>query len=290
MSAPSPDFDALWNFAKPNETEVAFQKLLPEITATGEVDQHAQLLTQIARTQGLQRRFDDAHATLNTVEAMLTEDTPTARIRYLLERGRTLNSSGSPKEASVLFQEAWKAAPGLDLHGYAVDAAHMLAIVDRAHAMEWNEQALAYAESCDDAQARKWLGSLYNNIGWDWHDRGDPAKALEYFEKCLMFRQTSGEQNRVREAQWCVARALRSLERYDEALAMQRALAKELDEVGETDGFVHVELGELALIRDDDKEVRRQFARAWELLSKNQNYVVGSAEALQRMKTLGEID
>ena len=77
---------------------------------------------------------------------------------------------------------------------------------------------------------------------------------------------------------------------FEHANAMQRALAKELDEVGETDGFVHVELGELALIRDDDKEVRRQFARAWELLSKNQNYVVGNAEALQRMKTLGEID
>ncbi|MCH2134164.1 MAG: tetratricopeptide repeat protein [Phycisphaerales bacterium] len=292
MAADPTDLDALWNHAKPAETERAFRELLPAVASSGDVDQHAQLLTQVARTQGLQRRFDDAHATLDTVEAMLTDDTPAARIRYLLERGRALNSGGSPAESITLFREAWTLAPQHEQHALAVDAAHMLAIVDPTHAMAWNERALAHAESCGDEQAGKWRGSLYNNMGWDWHDQGEYTKALDFFEKCLAFRVETGDDVRARQAQWCVARALRALERHDEALARQQALAADLDRIGEADGFVHLELGELALVRGDDETVRRQFGRAWELLSEDVNYAANNAEALARMKSLatGEPD
>ena len=45
-------------------------------------------------------------------------------------------------------------------------------------------------------------------------------------------------------ARWCVARCLRSLGRTAEALAEQRALAAELEAVGETDEHVTEEIGE----------------------------------------------
>ena len=70
-----------------------------------------ELLTQIARSQGLQRRFDDAHATLDWVEMVLnglpeTEAegeaaAVTPRIRHLLERGRVFNSSRRPLRAAI---------------------------------------------------------------------------------------------------------------------------------------------------------------------------------------------
>src|SRR6185503_17574880 len=91
-----PAFDKLWNYNDPVATEAKFRELLPAAEKSADLSHHAQLLTQIARTQGLQGRFDGAHATLDSVEKMLTDDLKLARVRYLLERGRAFNSAGQP--------------------------------------------------------------------------------------------------------------------------------------------------------------------------------------------------
>jgi len=124
------DFDTLWDYQRPEGTEAAFRALLPEAERGPDRSYHLQLLTQIARAQGLQRRFDAAHETLDVVEARLGDAPLVARLRYLLERGRVFNSSAAPDSARPLFQQAWDlsgAAP--EVAFYAVDAAHMLAIV-----------------------------------------------------------------------------------------------------------------------------------------------------------------
>jgi hypothetical protein len=54
-----PDFDALWNYDRPAESERAFRDLLP--LATGNPAYEPELLTQIARAQGLQRQFEAGH-------------------------------------------------------------------------------------------------------------------------------------------------------------------------------------------------------------------------------------
>jgi DNA-binding phage protein len=90
------DFDAKWNFEKPDSTEAVFRTYLPAARASGDADYLAQLLTQIARTQGLQRKFAEAHATLDEVEPMLGVTLAVARVRYLLERGRPAPSSSRP--------------------------------------------------------------------------------------------------------------------------------------------------------------------------------------------------
>ena len=46
------------------------------------------------------------------------------------------------------------------------------------------------------------------------------------------------------DGRWCVARCLRSLGRTEEALAEQRALAAELEAIGESDEFVTLEIAE----------------------------------------------
>ena len=53
------DFDALWDYRDPAATEVKFRALLPE-AEQGDPDLHAQLLSQIARCEGLQRNFEEA--------------------------------------------------------------------------------------------------------------------------------------------------------------------------------------------------------------------------------------
>ena len=61
------DFASLWDFNRPDETEKKFHDLLPAVQACSDDAYHAELLTQIARTRGLQRQFADAHRTLDAL-------------------------------------------------------------------------------------------------------------------------------------------------------------------------------------------------------------------------------
>src|SRR5690349_11523532 len=99
------DFDQLWDFDHPDQTEQRFRLLVPELQNNEPL--LLEVITQIARTEGLQRRYDDAHRTLDDVERRLAPSLDRARVRYLLERGRVLNSSGEPEKARPLFLDAW---------------------------------------------------------------------------------------------------------------------------------------------------------------------------------------
>src|SRR5262249_19421862 len=137
------EFDKLWDYDDPVGTELKFRSLLPEAEAAGDTALIAELLTQIARTQGLQRDFEGAAATLEQAKPLLESVGPRARVRWLLEHGRVLNSSGKPAEARPDFVEAWNLALAASEEGYAADAAHMIAIVETPEGqIEWNERAL----------------------------------------------------------------------------------------------------------------------------------------------------
>lgn len=278
------DFDRLWDYNHPAESEQCFQALLPQIT---EPSRRAELLTQIARAQGLQRRFEAAHATLDEVEPMLTSDHARPTIRYLLERGRVFNSSRQPEQASPLFRRAWEHACAAGQDFYAIDAAHMLAISEPPeHHLGWNLSALRLAEATSDPRARGWRGSLYNNIGWTYHDQGRYAEALECFEKALLCRQEASDQPTIRIARWCVARCLRSLGRVAEALAILRELEAEHEVISEPDGYVYEELAEcLALNQDPAAQV--YFALAYAQLSADPWLVEAEPARLERLKLLG---
>jgi len=282
------DFDQLWDYNQPAETEKRFRELLLEAEKSGDKSYHAQLLTQIARTQGLQRHFDSAHKTLDAVQAMLTDDLTTARIRYLLERGRVFNSSQKRDQAYPLFLQAWELAQSAGEDSYAVDAAHMIAIVESApdQQLEWNLKALKLAESSSQSAAQKWLGSLYNNIGWTYHDSGEYEKALEIFQKALQWREQKGDAQTIFIARWCIGRTLRSLGRIDEALTVQRGLLKEIEAGAPSDGYVYEELGELLLLKNAP-EAPRYFQLAYAELAGDAWFAANESARLERLKTLG---
>jgi tetratricopeptide (TPR) repeat protein len=281
------DFDALWNYDDPATTEQQFRQLLPAAEANSDRSYHVQLLTQIARTQGLQRQFDAAHQTLNQAEKLLTDDLQTGRVRYLLERGRVFNSSGNPDQARPLFLQVWKLAQIIHEDFYAVDAAHMLAIVAPSdEQMQWNLKALVLAESSDQPRAHKWLGSLYNNIGWTYHDQQQYDKALTIFEKALHFREAQGDPSSIRIAKWCIARTLRSLGRTQEALDQQLALHAEHLADGSKDGYVNEEIGECLLALGRSDESRPYFAQAYAQLSQDAWLTENEAPRLARLKAL----
>jgi tetratricopeptide (TPR) repeat protein len=287
-----PDFDALWDYQRPEATEAAFRALLPEAEQGPDRSYHVQLLTQIARAQGLQRRFDAAHETLDVVEARLGDAPLLAQVRYLLERGRVVNSAGSAERARPYFQQAWdRSERAPEVAFYAVDAAHMLAIVagTPAEGITWNEMALERASSAPDEGARRWCGSLYNNLAWAYHDQGDFDQALAYFQRALAWRHEHGTARDVRVARWAVGRALRSLGRLDEALSMQEALREEWLASGEQeDGYVAEEIAECRYAAGRVADSRPFFAEAHARLAQDPWLVAQEPDRLRRLEQLAQ--
>jgi tetratricopeptide (TPR) repeat protein len=287
MSSPNlPDFDALWDYSHPDQTETKFCEILLQFPEDDPA--FLELLTQIARAQGLQRRFDHAHQTLDQVERRLGEVTSRPKVRYLLERGRLFNSSGKAEESRPFFARAFELAKRLHEDFYAVDALHMLAIVALAEeSLTLNRQAIELAESSQEERARNWLGSLYNNTGWSYHDMGEYALALKIFQKAEIWQRSKSRVNETRIASWCVARTLRSLGRVEEALSRQMALKDEFESSGESDGYVFEEIGECLLAMKRGEEARPYLLKAHELLSRDPWLVEKEPDRLARLKELG---
>lgn len=284
-----PSVDSVWegDLTHPDQKEQRFLDLLRDSDAVADPTYTAELLTQLARTQGLQGRFDQAHATLERARPLLGDAEPRALVRYHLERGRVFNSSGDRARAKPEFAQAWELASAHGEQYLAVDAAHMLGIVEEPNAqLDWNLRALAMADASEDTRTREWSGSLYNNIGWTYHDRGEYELALDYFTRSLTFRQMQGRPREIRIARWTVARTLRSLGCCEEALAIQQDNLQLVQESGEPDGFIQEELGECLLALDRTEEARVHFARAFTVLSDDPWLSEHEPERLQRLHRL----
>ncbi|HLX41251.1 MAG TPA: tetratricopeptide repeat protein [Ktedonobacteraceae bacterium] len=286
------DSDAYWDYQHPDQTEAVFRRLLEEEAYQDDCTSRLQLLTQIARAQGLQRHFVEAHQTLDIVKSELTPELVVPTVRYLLERGRLFNSAGQPSEATSWFHQAWDLAR---IHEeatfFAIDAAHMLAIVvgSFAETVAWNTRALRLAQTATDEQARGWCGSLYNNLGWTYHEQGEYEQALAYFQQAEEWQHEHGNGRERRIARWCIGRTLRSLHRTTEALALQQDLLtawKQDDE--EPDGYVFEEIAECLYTLGQITESQSYFAQAYARLCQDQWLVVQESARVERLQQLSQ--
>jgi tetratricopeptide (TPR) repeat protein len=168
--------DDLWTFEDASESERRFREELGRVPAGSRVA--AELTTQLARALGLQGRFDEADALLDSVDA----GSGVVLARTLLERGRLRNSSGHPDVAIPLFEEALAAASAVGDDFLAIDAAHMLGIADPARIEHWTARALETVDETKDRRAKRWAVSLHNNLGWAFSAAGNLTAALAEFE------------------------------------------------------------------------------------------------------------
>ena len=284
------DFDKLWNYDDPAGTETKFRELLPKAEKGKDSAYYIELLTQLARTQSLQRKFDEAHEILDKVMKLLKPEQIVPRIRFMLERGRTYNSSKVYDKARELFLAAYMQADKYEEDNLAIDAVHMLGIVDKGEeSLKWNELAIQMAEDTEDEKARGWLGSLYNNTGWTYHDMGEYDKALELFERNVVWRTERKSGMQLYIAKWSVARCLRSLGRTEESLEMQLALrGKDSEMYSCEDGYNSEEIAECLHALGRAEEAKPYFKRAYEQLSKDIWVQENDKEKLERLKSLGE--
>jgi tetratricopeptide (TPR) repeat protein len=180
--------DQLWNFDDPAGSEARFRAAAAD--EGYDADERAELGTQLGRAIGLQGRFEEADALLDSIDA----DEPTVAVRVLLERGRLLNSSGHAEMAVPLFEQAAELADHLSEEFLAVDALHMLAIADSAHAETWTRSALEYASTVHDERTKRWVVSLHNNLGWTLHEAGRCTEAMVEFQLAKQWAARVGTQ------------------------------------------------------------------------------------------------
>ncbi|HEA3087439.1 TPA: hypothetical protein RVR55_004072 [Aeromonas dhakensis] len=285
-----PDFMALWDYKDPTATALRFHALLPEARAAADLQYELELLTQIARTHSLQRQFAEAHQLLDEIEPRLTEATPRARLRALLERGRTFNSAGDKASARTLFEQAWQLGLKHKELYLAIDAAHMVAIAAPLEEQSrWHQLAMELAERSQDPKVRGWLAPLYNNQGWTLFELGRLEEARQCQQKCLAWHEQHHNQAKAFIARWSLARLSRAQEQHEQARAELTQLKDDMAAAGAPeDGYVFEELGENALALDDPAAAE-YFARAWFLLSQDRWLKANEAERLARLKALGKL-
>ena len=190
--------DQLWNFDDPRPSEARFRAAVAD--PAYDADERAELTTQLGRAIGLQGRFEEADALLDAIDG----DEPTVAVRRSCwNAARVLNSSGHPEMAVPLFEQAAELADHLGEEFLAVDALHMLAIADPAHAETWTRSALEYASTVHDERTKQWLVALHNNLGWTLHDAGRCTEAMVEFQLAGQWAERVGtprQQDLAREA------------------------------------------------------------------------------------------
>jgi tetratricopeptide (TPR) repeat protein len=196
---------SLWDFHDLDATEDRFSAQLGRETSRAG---RAEVLTQLARVQGLRGDFDACARLLAEAEPLAGTDAA-ANVRVELERGRMHRSTGDIDAALPLFQRAWEQACESGEYYLAGDAAHMCALAvsaDRSAMEEWTRRGLDLGEREPDAAY--WAGPLLNNLGWAYFDAGERAQALELFERAMEVRKRDpGNQDAIAFAEEAVQTA-----------------------------------------------------------------------------------
>ncbi|MFZ4507756.1 MAG: tetratricopeptide repeat protein [Fimbriimonas sp.] len=255
------DLASLWDFGNPQVSEDRFRDLL----ADADADDAWVLRTQIARTYGLRRDFEGARALLRDLEPGLADSSAEGQVRYWLELGRTYASAAHSPEsqtdeakatAKAAYLEAFEVARAARLDGLAVDALHMMTMVETSPSdqIKWNLRAISYMDASDQREAKQWEASLRNNLGYALYLAGSYEEALTHFEIAHFVRENAGKDGPTRIAAWMVAWTLRALHRYDEALSIQHRLEKQWADDGQEDHYVFEELEHLYRAKGDEEK------------------------------------
>ena len=246
----------------------------------------AEVLTQLARVDGLRGDFDAGDRVLDEA-AELAGESSTARARVDLERGRLRRSGGEREAALPLFEEAFATARAAGEWFIAADAAHMAALAspDRTEFGAWTERGLALG--AEHEEAAYWAGPLLNNLGWSLFEAGEHEEALDAFERALdaRLRDPSNEEP-IALARFAVGKTLRTLGRSDEAIPLLEQAVAWANAAGKPDGGYHEELAENYAAVGLSQDAREQARLAVPLLERDDPSFAEDAERSSRLRAL----
>jgi tetratricopeptide (TPR) repeat protein len=236
--------DRLWDFGDPAASEARFRAAAGDEERTPHV--RAVMATQLARALGIQGRFAEALDVLDDVVAGIPADDPErdaaeVRARVSIERGRILAAADRRPEAIPELTRGVREAALAGSPFLVLDALHMLALNDEGHEEEWAAEGFDVLAGSRDPRVLRWGVALHNNLGWTMHDGGRAQAALAEFERAVEAADRYGTAEQQHVARWSVARCLRTLGRTQEALDLQRELARARPD----DPYVQAELAAL---------------------------------------------
>jgi tetratricopeptide (TPR) repeat protein len=229
----------LWDFDDLDASEERFRAALAEESSD---EGRAEILTQLARIEGLRGAFDRGEALIVEAEGLAAKSA-LASVKIDLERGRLRRSGGDPASALPLFERACATAIQAGELFLAGDAAHMAALAAPDHDghLAWTERGIELAESSDEA--RYWLGPLLNNLGWEHYEAGELEPALDAFQRALAAREEDpANPGAIAIARYAVGKVLRSLGRSQEAVPLVEEAVAWAEGTGSPDGWFHEEL------------------------------------------------
>jgi tetratricopeptide (TPR) repeat protein len=202
----------LWDF---DDLDGSERRLEDQLRRETSADGRVEVLTQLARVQGLRDRFEEGERLIAEAER-LDGRGAAARARIQLERGRLRRSSGEVASSLPLFEAAFEIARAAGEEFLAADAAHMaaLAATERPAKLAWTEAGVRIANASADRHVQYWLGPLYNNLGCEYMDAGEFGAALEAFQFALASRQRFPEMPAlIQHAEEAVKEAMDALDR-----------------------------------------------------------------------------
>lgn len=307
MSIQIENFDELF-FGEPAEIESRLTPLVLEAEVRENRSLQAQILSQLALAQAMQKKFELAHNTLNRADALIPVGDLLSSARVILERGRVYHQAGDSATALSFFQQSYEQALRGEHTAHTINAAHMIAIVvnDPEEKIHWNQLALKLAQASSESKARSWIGPLYNNLARSQIDALDFHGALDSYTACQAIAEERNEALIVRGAIWGRAVAHRKLGEHEIARRLQMDLLQEYTGVSQSGelpealltlarGMVYAELVELdCLLADLDPQAAvsaREHARlAYEDLHANEWFQRLEPEQLERLRRMAEPD
>ena len=271
----------LWDFDDLDATEVRLREQLErEVNDEG----RAEVLTQLARVEGLRENFDAGERQIEEAEVLAGESS-VARARIDLERGRLRRSSGNADAAFPLFESAYAISLAADEAFIAADSAHMAALAagDREGFVAWTQRGIELAGSNEDAA--HWLGPLLNNLGWEYYDAKELTEALDAFQRALVAReQEPDDRASIEIARYAVGKTLRALGRSEEAVpVLEHAVAWATGGCS-PDGWFHEELAEEYAALGREHEASEQARLAIPLLEADDPSFSSDPERTARLR------
>ncbi len=155
--------------------------------------------------------------------------------------------------------------------------------------IEWEEKALKLVQETTDDKAKKWEGSLYNNLGWSYFDLADYETAKKYFNLSLNYETAKNNESKAIIAKWSIAKCERMQNNLATALQSFLALENEISSKDlPPDGYVFEEIGECYLSLQDSIKAQPYFKQAYQILSKDIWLQKNEKERLDRLFQLGQ--
>jgi tetratricopeptide (TPR) repeat protein len=276
---------ALWDF---DDLDASEERLRAQLAAETTDVGRAEVLTQLARVEGLRGDFESGEQLVAEAEE-LGRRSGVAAARVDLERGRLRRSAGDREAARPLFESAYAKAVDADEWFIAADAAHMaaLAAADRDGFVTWTLNGIALAE--EHGAASYWLGPLLNNLGWEYYDAGEHERALDAFERALVARERDpSNPGAIEIARYAVAKALRALGRPEEAIPLLEQAVAWAEREGARDGWFHEELAEAYSATGRSEDATAQARLALPLLLEADPAFAEDTERAARLRALAE--